>query len=509
MDLNNLLTWLVCISCAANLIRGLQHYRAAQGWVIVSGLILGFLLALWYRQPQSAGLLGGLVWAIFVVLPLVSLRRSQSLAAQHRFPAAARWAYVGRLFHPLDGWWLYPQYLRALALAQSGSPEAITYFERLKNMSTGLGQAAYCNLFRIQGDWQGLRTWIEEDITLGRMNQTPRLISFYLQALGETNALDKMVETLDLFQPLLLQGSSPDWNQCRLTVFAYCGDPIMVSNLFSARPNRERQFWRATAYSAAGNPEAVQADIAELLESRDLLYGPTLQMRQPFGEMKLHARNRDRLQQWRQDVDATPRLPTGTVSLSTAPITLLLIILNVAVFMLEVQQGGSTNQLVLYQLGALVPSEVFTGGWWRLLTSTFLHFGVMHVLFNMLGLAILGPFVERQLGWLRFSIMYLAAGVGSMLTLTILATRGLIQTGFALGASGAIMGVIGAETAVLLLQWRRQRSQRVTQRLRRIGIIVLLQTFFDLTTPQISFTGHMSGLILGFLLGLLLHRHQA
>ena len=66
------------------------------------------------------------------------------------------------------------------------------------------------------------------------------------------------------------------------------------------------------------------------------------------------------------------------------------------------------------------------------------------------------------------------------------------------------MGIIGAEAAILILLWRRKPSRLVTQRLRRVGLIVALQTFFDLTTPQISFIGHMSGLILGFIVGMML-----
>jgi rhomboid protease GluP len=151
-----------------------------------------------------------------------------------------------------------------------------------------------------------------------------------------------------------------------------------------------------------------------------------------------------------------------------------------------------------------VPTEVVAAGaWWRLLTATFLHFGFVHLLLNMLGLAVLVPFVERQLGWIRYTLSYLAAGVGSMTTITILAIQGLSRTTFALGASGAVMGLIGAEAGILLLLWRRRPSRFVGQRLRLLGLLMTLQTFFDLTMPHTSFIGHISGVVLGLIAGLI------
>ncbi len=506
MDLNRLLIWFVCISCIVNLLRGLQHYRTAGGWAIISGLILGLTMVLSQHQPQTAGWLSCAVWGIFVVLPLVSLRQAQGLAAQYRFQAATHWATLGRLFHPFDGWWVYPKYLKALALAQSGRKEAIDYFHDLKNIPTPLGQSAQLNLFRIQGNWSGLRDWMEQDLTLEQVSRSPRRISFYLQALGETGAHNHMVEALERFQPALQKAGQADWELSRMIVLVYCGQVPIISRLLqgTAKSSRDRKFWLVTAYAAVGKPEAAQADLDDILATNDLLYCPTLHQRhtQPSPD-RLSDRSRYLLLQWSQDIETSPRKRRPN-HLMAAPITLLLIGLNVIVFMIELQQGGSENGYTLYRLGALVPKEVVAGAWWRLLAATFLHFGTMHLLFNMLGLAILGPFVERQLGWFRFSVMYFAAGIGSMLTVTIMALQGLSQTQFAVGASGAVMGVIGAEAAILLLQWRRKPTRLVGQRLQRVGLIVVLQTFFDLTTPQISVIGHTSGLILGFIVGFIL-----
>ena len=68
------------------------------------------------------------------------------------------------------------------------------------------------------------------------------------------------------------------------------------------------------------------------------------------------------------------------------------------------------------------------------------------------------------------------------------------------GASGAIMGLVGATGALLALGWRRERSRLAVRRLRGIVLVVVLQTAFDLTTPQVSFAAHAAGLLIGFLL---------
>ncbi len=503
MDLNSLLIWFVCISCMVNLVRGLQH-QTERGWVIVSSLLLGLMLALWYRQPQTAGLVGGIVWAIFVVLPIIGMRMSNFLAIQHRFESATRWAYLGRLFHPLDGWWNFPKYYQALALAQSGRMEAVDLLHSLKNNTSALRQAAYLTLFRIQGDWSGLRDWMEQDITLEKVSRTPHLIPVYLRALGEIGTLNEMVEALERFEPALLKAGQTDWIFCCMIVLAYCGQVAPVSRLLQSavKSSRDRKFWLATALMAAGNPEAALADIADLLGSHDLLFCATLKNRNERPRPDpLNDRSRDLLIKRSRDLDDLPQ--RGSIRLKTAPITLLLISLNIIAFTIEIQQGGSTDPYTLYRLGALVPAEVAAGAWWRLLTATFLHFGFVHLLLNMLALAVLGPFVERQLGWIRYSLSYLAVGVGSMTTITILAMQGLSRTTLALGASGAVMGLIGVEAGILLLLWRRRPSRFVGQRLRLLGLIVALQTFFDLTMPHISFVGHISGVVLGLIAGLI------
>jgi membrane associated rhomboid family serine protease len=87
-----------------------------------------------------------------------------------------------------------------------------------------------------------------------------------------------------------------------------------------------------------------------------------------------------------------------------------------------------------------------------------------------------------------------------MLTIIFLTSRGLLQDDFVVGASGSILGLIGASAAILVQAWVRHRAIAARRRLVSILLIVLLQAVFDLMTPQVSFTAHLSGAVFGFLI---------
>ena len=184
------------------------------------------------------------------------------------------------------------------------------------------------------------------------------------------------------------------------------------------------------------------------------------------------------------------------------PVVITLIVLNVAMFLLEIVAGGSTNPFVLHRLGQLETWNFFAAHqYWRLLTSLFLHYGPVHLLFNIYALYILGPALERSIGALRFIACYLISGNRSGLGVVLLHTIGLTPAEEVVGASGCIMGVVGAWAGFLL---RYRHAPLARRRLQNIVFIVVIQTVFDLSTPQVSMAAHMCGLIAGLVLGLIL-----
>lgn len=129
------------------------------------------------------------------------------------------------------------------------------------------------------------------------------------------------------------------------------------------------------------------------------------------------------------------------------PSTVLLILLNVAVFACELRfaKGDGIN----FAHYAMIPASVARAHLFNrelrvlatLITSQFLHAGVLHIAGNMLYLLIFGPAIEHRMGHLRFVIFYLLAGIVAALTTVVMAPASWIPV---IGASGAIAGVLGA-----------------------------------------------------------------
>jgi membrane associated rhomboid family serine protease len=185
-----------------------------------------------------------------------------------------------------------------------------------------------------------------------------------------------------------------------------------------------------------------------------------------------------------------------------APAVFVFILLNAAAFIFEISFGNWTDPEVLHQLGALEPyAVVMQGQYWRLFTALFLHAGFVHLLFNLFALYVLGPPLERSIGALRFAICYLISGLISSAGVVVLTVIGIVQVAQLVGASGCIMGIVGAWAGFLL---RHRHTPHAKQRLGNVLMIVAIQIAFDLSTPQVSMAAHLCGLFSGAVLGFVL-----
>src|SRR5262249_31480328 len=155
-------------------------------------------------------------------------------------------------------------------------------------------------------------------------------------------------------------------------------------------------------------------------------------------------------------------------------------ILNCVMFGVEVAAGGGSNLDVLYKLGAMYWPAVSHGEWWRVIACNFLHFGPVHLAMNMVGLAILGPFVEESLRAVRYIAVYLLSGIGAMALVGVMQTQQL-----AVGASGSIMALVGATGAILLRGWLHNRAALAKRRFISMLGIIVLQSAFDFMIPEI------------------------
>jgi membrane associated rhomboid family serine protease len=234
--------------------------------------------------------------------------------------------------------------------------------------------------------------------------------------------------------------------------------------------------------------------------------GAILQPLHPSAEL------RDQVRLFRQlESHQNPRVVGGAVpagprirhsQLRSAPAVLVLILLNSIAFLYEISVGDLNDPEVLHRVGALEPyAVVVQAEYWRLFTALFLHGGFTHLLFNIFALYILGPPLERSIGTIRFVVCYLLSGLASSAGVVGLAVVGFVQVGQLVGASGCIMGIVGAWAGFLV---RHRHVPQARQRLGNIGLIVVIQIAFDLSTPQVSMAAHLCGLIAGFFLGLVL-----
>lgn len=164
-----------------------------------------------------------------------------------------------------------------------------------------------------------------------------------------------------------------------------------------------------------------------------------------------------------------------------------LIAINVVVFALTVFDARSLNRndaSPLFQYGSLVPGLVADGEWWRLITSGFLHFGPIHLLFNAFALFVIGRDVEGILGRARLLTVYAVSLLGGSAAVMLFSSPAS-QTA---GASGAVFGVMGA-LAVLALRLRVPATQA-------FGLIAL-NVVISIAVPGISLVGHLGGLVAG------------
>ncbi len=169
-------------------------------------------------------------------------------------------------------------------------------------------------------------------------------------------------------------------------------------------------------------------------------------------------------------------------------VTYALIAVNVAMFALQTASSALESRLVLWS-----PAVAYYDEYYRLVTSAFLHYGIVHLLFNMWALWVIGPQLEEWLGRLRFTSLYLLSAIGGSVLVYLLSPMNTATA----GASGAIFGLFGATFAL---------ARRLNVDVKWVvGLIVLnlVITFVGpaVGTGAISWQGHVGGLVTGAVVG--------
>jgi membrane associated rhomboid family serine protease len=184
----------------------------------------------------------------------------------------------------------------------------------------------------------------------------------------------------------------------------------------------------------------------------------------------------------------------GAVSVSTM---LALAVLGIHLRLMLADGGsplGSFRVETLVRFGAHWPPLVAAGEWWRLGTACFLHVGLWHILFNLLALSQIGPAVEEVFGRLRMLLLFVVTGVAGNL-----ASEALGLVAVSAGASGGLMGLIGAAAG-----WGQrsgtEAGREVRNRMVLWGLYTLGFGLFVGADNGAHAGGFVAGAVLGFLL---------
>jgi membrane associated rhomboid family serine protease len=167
----------------------------------------------------------------------------------------------------------------------------------------------------------------------------------------------------------------------------------------------------------------------------------------------------------------------------------LIVTLCVAVFALQYLQGLSNVALPswLHDLEgrfSLVGARVADGEWYRLVTSLFLHYGIFHLLMNMLAVWIYGLDVERREGPVRVVAIFVVTGLVGGAT-AFLFHPALTQVA---GASGGVFGLLGVALV---------RTIRSGQSAQPLIVLLVINLFIGVTVPNISVAAHVGGFVAG------------
>ncbi|MEN6669133.1 rhomboid family intramembrane serine protease [Psychrobacter sp. B38] len=192
--------------------------------------------------------------------------------------------------------------------------------------------------------------------------------------------------------------------------------------------------------------------------------------------------------------------------LKTAPVTTLLLISFIGLFIMQVLTGADANNPtseMLIKWGANALPFTMNDEPWRLVSSAFLHIGLMHLLFNGFAMYFFGRIAEPMFGSGKFLALFLLSAIGGNLLNTQVTWLSILdgtgQVGLSAGASGGIMG-IGA--ALLMAAFFNMSVNGMRLNLRSLLFIMGINLVYGFAVPGIDNAGHIGGAITGLVIAL-------
>lgn len=182
----------------------------------------------------------------------------------------------------------------------------------------------------------------------------------------------------------------------------------------------------------------------------------------------------------------------------------VIVCINVIAWIIMELFGNTQDGQYLMEHGAMYPLLVISlHEWYRLFTSMFIHIGFLYLFNNMFVLFFIGDKLEKEIGKIKYLLIYLLSGLGGgLLSMTYMLKTG--DMAVSAGASGAIFGVIGALLWVVI----RNRGKIDTLTTRGLVIMIALCLYYGFTTVGVDNLCHVGGLLTGFILAVFLYRRK-
>ena len=185
-------------------------------------------------------------------------------------------------------------------------------------------------------------------------------------------------------------------------------------------------------------------------------------------------------------------------------ITISLIIINVVIYLILEFLGTTESASFMMQYGAVYPTYITENGeYWRFFTATFLHFGLQHLLNNMVMLGAAGQILERALGKIKYLLLYILAGIGGCV-LSYLQMMHSGEYAVAAGASGSIFGIIGALAWILILH----KGNYETLTGKGMIMMIILSLYYGASSGDVDNWGHIGGFLMGFIISIIFYRRN-
>ncbi len=490
---------LLFVGLAASLFVVSAVGRRAHSWTLVGlacvvGSVAGYIV-----DRDRAGYIVGAAFALFVICPALGMAEISRLLASRRYAAAKGLARIVAVLHPFGAQRGWIEIVTAWQLASAGKLDEAEAL--LRASSQIAADDCVLEILRLRHRWDDV---VANIAARGEAAFDTGLSVVLLRAFGELGDA-RMLEAYKLLAASRKPGADGDdmFATAQLFTSAFLGNVALVDALYKGvlahfHPST-KAFWRATAMACAGDRDAANAIFAQLATDDD----------------------------WRTRAGAQHRLAHPPIAADPRGHELIVGVadtLRDAAMYGERANAGAPRAVLPYVLAALVtvihlvalivPDIVYEHGmywspavlvdhqWWRIGTAMLLHNGWFHLGMNVFALVWFGPFVERTLGRPRFALVAIAGGCGAFALIALLDALDLRDPSAALGASGAVMALVGASIAIFVRGSLGDRSPIARTRLRNILVFVAVQSVFDALAPQVSMTGHLGGLVIGFVLAL-------